>query len=79
MTTPAIIPIIAAPIGLTTAQPAVMATNPAKAPFKVIEISGFPYKPQDTNIAAIAAAAAARLVVITMPATALALSPEIAN
>ena len=41
-TIPAIIPIIHAPAGLTTSQPAVIATKPAKAPFKVIETSGLP-------------------------------------
>ena len=40
-TIPQIKPIISAPAGLTAAQPAVTPTNPAKTPFKVIEISGF--------------------------------------
>ncbi|MNR18458.1 hypothetical protein D3C85_1351870 [compost metagenome] len=77
--TPQIIPIKKAPTGLTAAQPAVTPTKPANTPFNVIETSGFPYIIQATNIAAKAPAAPAKLVVITIPATAVTLSPDIAN
>ena len=35
------IPMMAAPNGVTTSQPAVMATRPAREPFSVMETSGF--------------------------------------
>ena len=35
------IPMITEPNGVTTSQPAVMATRPAREPFSVIETSGF--------------------------------------
>ena len=40
--TPATMPMMAAPNGSTTSQPAVMATRPASAPLKVRETSGLP-------------------------------------
>ena len=52
-------PIIIALTGETTAQPAVMATSPARAPFKVMDASGFLYLIQTKNMAAVAPAAAA--------------------
>ena len=41
-TKPAMMPIAAAPAGVTTSQPAVMATRPAREPLSVMETSGFP-------------------------------------
>lgn len=38
---PAQMPMIAEPIGVTTSQPAVIATRPASEPFSVMETSGF--------------------------------------
>src|SRR5690606_5010170 len=73
------IPIIAAPPGLTTAQPAVTPTRPANAPFKLIEISGFPYRIQVRIIAVIKPVAAERLVFIMIAGTLKTLSPLMAN
>ena len=61
---PATIPIIHAPIGLTTAHPAVIATRPASEPFRVIETSGFLYLTQ-VNIIVVTVAAAAAILVVT--------------
>ncbi len=60
--TPAMAPIITELVGVTLAQPAVMPTRPARAPFKVIPTSGFLKRIQDVSIAVRAAAAPARLV-----------------
>ncbi len=59
---PAIAPIIIELNGETFAQPAVIATRPARAPFKLIPASGFPNFAQETNIAKTAPVAAARFV-----------------
>ncbi len=66
---PAMMPIAAAPNGLTASQPAVIATRPAKEPFKVMETSGFLYLIHVVIIVATVAVAAARLVLKnTLPA-----------
>ena len=49
-------------VGDTLAQPAVMPTRPARAPFKLMPTSGFPNLIHEINMAKIAPAAAARLV-----------------
>src|SRR3989304_4167880 len=77
---PAIRPIIAAPSGETAAQPAVIATSPASAPFKDNPKLGLLNLAQATNMAPTAPAAAARLVVTKTCAIARALPvPEAAN
>ena len=63
---PATIPIITALPAETNAQPAVIPTRPARAPFKAILISGFLNIPQAVNIAAIDAADAANVVVMAI-------------
>src|SRR5690606_16163704 len=70
---------IAAPPGLPIAHPAVTPTRPAKAPFKLMEISGLPYRSQVSMSAVINPEAAERFVFIMMPGTLKALSPLIAN
>ena len=67
MTPPTAPMAIAAP-GETKAQGAVMATNPAKAPFIAMERSGFPNLIQTTAMATIAPAAAAKLVLMAIRA-----------
>ncbi len=42
MTAPETTPMMKAPVTLTASQPAVMATKPARPPFKVMETSGLP-------------------------------------
>ena len=59
---PAIAPIITELKGVTDAHGLVMATRPAKAPFKLMPASGFPNFIQAVTMAKIAPAAAARLV-----------------
>ena len=76
---PHIKPMARAPQALTAPHPAVIPTKPAKAPFRVMEISALPYLIQVRNNATTAPAAAARFVVITIPATLFALSPDIAS
>ena len=75
---PATIPIIQAPTGFTTAQPAVIATRPASEPFSVIETSGFLYFTQ-VNIIVVTVAAAAAIFVVTntLPASIILSSPVI--
>ena len=58
--TPAAAPIITALSGVTDAQGLVMATRPARAPFKLMLISGLPNLIQEVTIARTAPAAAAR-------------------
>ena len=50
----------------TLAHPAVMATRPASTPLRLMEMSGFLNRNQDVIMAAMAPAAAARLVVMAM-------------
>jgi hypothetical protein len=50
--TPPIIPMMAAPIGVTNAQGAVMATSPASVPLAVMDGSGLPHSFQTRNMAA---------------------------
>ena len=59
---PATAPIITELRGETEAQGLVMATNPAKAPLRLILISGFPNLIQDVIMARTAPVAAARFV-----------------
>ena len=59
-------PEIAAYIGEIQSQPAVMETNPAKAPFKANDTSDFLNNIQEMNIATTAPAAADRFVVTAM-------------
>ena len=59
---PARRPMMSAPCQLTFAQPAVMATSPARAPFRLMETSGFLYRYHDKNIELIAPATADILV-----------------
>ena len=74
---PATAPIIAAPIGLTASHPAVIATNPAREPFKDIDTSGLPYFIHVNAIVTQVAIAAAKFVFTnTFPARAM-LSPSI--
>ena len=60
---PARRPMMAAPNGLTKSQPAVMATKPAKIPFRVSENEGLPYLIQEVNMVPRPPHTAARLVV----------------
>ena len=60
--TPPAAPMMTALSGVTEAQGAVMATSPAKAPFKLMPISGLPNLIQEVTMARTAPAAAARLV-----------------
>src|SRR3989338_6356715 len=61
---PAIKPMMSDEPTLTNAQGAVMATSPARQPFKVIPKSVFPNKTHDATVALNIAAAAAVLVVM---------------
>src|SRR5690606_37515293 len=72
-------PITRAPRGFTAPQPAVMPTNPAKAPFKVMEISAFPYLYKVIKRAPMAPHAAARLVLMMTLPTAMESSPPQAS
>ncbi len=65
-----------APIGDTTSHPAVIATSPASAPFKVMETSGFLYLIQ-VIIITIAAAAAAAMLVVTKMFAAVSIEPSV--
>ena len=65
---PATAPIITALNGETVAQGLVMATSPAKAPFRLIPASGFPNIIQEVNIASTAAVAADRFVLTNINA-----------
>lgn len=60
---PATSPIITALNGETTAQPAVTPTRPARAPLRVILVSGLPNKNHTVNIEETAPAAPERVVV----------------
>ena len=59
---PATKPMMNAPNGETASQPAVMATRPAREPFRVMETSGLPYRFQVKIMVTQVATAAARLV-----------------
>ena len=61
--TPAIAPITKAPIASTFAHPAVIATRPARDPFKDMETSGFPFLIHVYSIAVQVATAGAIVVV----------------
>jgi hypothetical protein len=67
-----------APPGLTTSHPAVMATRPAKAPFKESPNDGLLYRIQDIIMAVTVPAAAERFVVTNIEATAEMLSNPLA-
>ena len=76
-TNPARIPMMAADVGDTVSHPAVMATSPARAPFRDMDTSGFLYSIQVIAITVMVATAAARLVVTNiLPADTMA-SPSI--
>ena len=62
-TKPEIIPMIAADTGDTVSHPAVIATRPARDPFRDMETSGFLYLTHVMSITATVATAAARFVV----------------
>ena len=62
-TKPEMIPMIAADVGETVSQPAVIATRPARDPFSDIETSGFLYLTHVMIRTVTVATAAARLVV----------------
>ncbi len=59
---PAIRPMTMELVGLTLAQPAVMPTRPARAPFRLMPISGFLKITQEVSMPATQPAQAARLV-----------------
>src|SRR5271156_5600965 len=68
-TTPAIAPMIIAPLGSTKPEAGVMATSPATAPEAMPKTLGLPLVSHSANIQASAAAAGANWVtVIAMPA-----------
>src|SRR5690606_11182968 len=76
---PQIRPMAKAPQVFTAPHPAVIPTRPAEAPFKLMEISAFPYLNQEKKSAPMAPQAPARLVLmITLP-TAMVSSPPQAN
>ena len=52
-----------APVTLTRSHPAVIATSPAREPFRVIETSGLPYRIQVSSMTVVVAAAVAMFVV----------------
>ncbi|MPM47062.1 hypothetical protein SDC9_93770 [bioreactor metagenome] len=68
-----------APLGDTRSQPAVMATKPPSAPFKVILTLGVLYFIQVITITQVAAAAAAKLVVTNIEDIAKRLSSPVAE
>src|SRR5690606_33221565 len=76
---PQVIPMITDPPGLTIAHPAVTPTKPASAPFKLIEISGLPYRIHVSIIAVTRPAAADRFVFTIMAGTLKTLSPLMAS
>src|SRR5262245_23410104 len=63
-TTPATIPMMAAEVGFTNAQGAVIATSPANIPLQAIVMSGFPNRNHQKNIADAEPKMAARFVLI---------------
>ncbi len=66
---PAANPVTIAQVGAITSHPAVIATRPARAPLRDMEISGFFTRHQEVTIAPMAPAAAARLVTTAITAS----------